>query len=202
MLKRICDILNTSIGLILLSPVFFALSLAIKLNDKGPVLYKGTRAGKGGAPFKMYKFRTMVMNADKIGGPSTSGDDPRLTKIGVFLRKYKLDELPQLLNVLKGDMSLVGPRPEVLSEIQATPEKYRKILSVTPGITDYASLAFPNEGEILKGATDPHQAYKEKIQPKKMRLQEKYVDERSFWTDCTILLSTLREIASPLRSSK
>lgn len=191
MLKRLSDIFSVTIGLILLSPLFLIIAIAVRFTDNGFVLYKGIRAGKNGKPFTMYKFRTMVVNADKIGGPSTSGDDPRLTKIGLFLRRYKLDELPQLLNVLKGDMSLVGPRPEVLSEIKAAPEKYHKILSVLPGITDYASLAFPNEGEILKGAADPHQAYKEKIQPEKMRLQEKYVDEQSLLVDFKILLRTL-----------
>ncbi len=191
MLKRLSDLLLASTMLFILTPIFFCISLLIKKNSHGPVLYRALRAGRDGKPFQMLKFRTMVRNADKIGGPSTSDDDPRITRIGHFLRKYKLDELPQLINVLKGEMSFVGPRPEVLSEIKESPEKYTKILSVKPGITDYASLQFPNEGEILKGAADPHQAYKEKIQPEKMRLQERYVDERSFWTDCRILGATI-----------
>lgn len=192
--KRVSDILGSSMSLVVLSPLFISVGMLIKFSSPCPILYKGTRAGKNGKLFDMLKFRTMVVNAEKIGGPSTSEDDPRVTRIGKFLRRYKLDELPQLINVLKGEMSFVGPRPEVLSEIEAAPERFKKILSVTPGITDYASLAFPNEGEILKGAADPHQAYKEKIQPEKMRLQEKYVDERSFWTDCRILWKTIAVI--------
>ena len=194
MIKNIFDKILALLGLIFCLPVFLTIAFWIKINDKGPILYKSARAGLNDKSFKMLKFRTMVRNAEKIGGPSTSDDDPRITRVGHFLRKYKLDELPQLINVLKGEMSFVGPRPEVLSEINATPEKYTKVLSVRPGITDYASLRFPNEGEILRGADDPHQAYKEKIQPEKMRLQEKYVDERSFSTDCRILTQTILTI--------
>ncbi len=190
-LKRISDIFGSLIILLILSPAFVMIEILIKLSSKGPALYKGARAGKNGKPFQMLKFRTMVWNAETIGGPSTSNDDPRITRIGHFLRKYKLDELPQLINVLKGEMSFVGPRPEVLSEIKATPEKYTKILSVKPGITDFASLRFPNEGEILKGAYDPHAAYKKLIQPEKMRLQEKYVDERSLKVDFEIIMKTI-----------
>jgi lipopolysaccharide/colanic/teichoic acid biosynthesis glycosyltransferase len=143
----------------------------------------------------MYKFRTMVQNADKIGGPSTSADDPRLTKIGKFLRKYKLDELPQFINIFKGDMSFVGPRPEVLSEVNLYDQKTKeKILSVKPGLTDLASLADLHEEEILMGSKDPHQTYREKIQPQKIKLQLEYIDKKSFWLDIKIIFQTVLNI--------
>jgi len=151
----------------------------------------GKRVGKFGKPFKMYKFRTMVKEAEKLGGPSTSDDDARLTNIGKIVRKYKLDELPQLINVLKGEMSFVGPRPEVPMEVKTYNDEEKRILTVKPGITDYASLTFHNEGEILKGSEDPHQAYREKIRPEKLRLGLKYVDSQSFRVDIKIIIQTL-----------
>lgn len=159
------------------------------------ILYKSTRIGKGGKPFKLYKFRTMVLNADKIGPPSTSGDDPRITKIGKFLRKYKLDELPQLLNVLKGDMNLVGPRPEVPEVINLlNDEEYGIILSIKPGITDLASLWNINEEERLAGQEDPHQYYLDHIWPEKKRLQIEYVKNRNTRLDLWILAQTLKKL--------
>ncbi len=143
----------------------------------------------------MLKFRTMVVNADKIGGPSTSADDPRVTRIGAFLRRYKLDELPQLINVVKGEMSFVGPRPEVLDEVNKYTSEERKLLSVRPGITDWASIKFRNEGEILRGSPDPHATYLEKIRPEKVRLGLEYVDKSSLMTDIRIILGTLKAIA-------
>jgi lipopolysaccharide/colanic/teichoic acid biosynthesis glycosyltransferase len=136
----------------------------------------------------------MVVNADKIGGPSTSADDPRLTQLGAFLRRYKLDELPQLINVVKGDMSLVGPRPEVLEETRLYNDQEKHLLDVRPGITDWASIRFRDEGEILRGSADPHQAYREKIRPEKIRLGLEYVQKRSFLTDCRIIFDTLKVI--------
>jgi len=191
MLKRTFDILCSICGLILFAPVMIILSILIKLEDKGPAFYLGTRVGKNGKLFKIYKFRSMVMNADKIGGPSTSDDDPRLLKIGKTIRKYKLDEIPQLINVLKGEMSIVGPRPEVPSEVETYTEEEKRVLMVKPGITDWASLTYHNEGEILKGAADPHEAYRQKIKPGKIKLQLKYVDEHSFITDLKIILRTI-----------
>lgn len=162
------------------------------MDSKGPVFYRGLRAGKSGKSFKIFKFRTMVPEAEKIGGPSTSADDSRLTKFGKFLRKHNLDELPQLINVLRGEMSFVGPRPEIISEIETYKEEEKKaILSVKPGITDFASLANIHEEEILKGSADPHQAYREKIKPEKIRLGMKYVKERSFWLDIKIIIKTV-----------
>ena len=195
MLKRLFDIVASTIGIIVLSPIILAVVVLIKFGSSGPVLYVSYRIGKKGKPFKIYKFRTMVINADKIGGPSTASDDPRLTKIGLFLKKYQLDELPQLFNVLKGDMSFVGPRPEVKIYVDMmTDEEKNVILSVRPGITDLASLWNFHEGEILKGAQDPEKEYMEKIRPEKLRLQMKYVRERNFISDIKIIFKTLLKV--------
>jgi len=180
---------------VITAPLFLLIALLIKKEDRGPVFYRGIRIGRGGKPFKMFKFRTMVPNADKLGGPSTSADDPRLTKIGKFLKKYKLDEIPQLINVLKGEMSIVGPRPEVPFYVNMmTDEEREKILSVKPGITDLASLWDIHEEEVLKGSPDPEETYMEKIRPEKLRLQLKYVNEHSFFVDLKIILKTLAKI--------
>jgi lipopolysaccharide/colanic/teichoic acid biosynthesis glycosyltransferase len=177
-------------GLLLLSPLLMIIAFLIKREDGGPVFYPGLRVGKRGSLFKICKFRTMVVNADKIGGPSTADDDPRITKIGKVIRKYKLDELPQLFNVLKGEMSFVGPRPEVPQEIETYTNEEKRILTVRPGITDWASIKFHNEGEILQGSSDPHQAYREKIRPEKIKLGLTYVDNHSFYVDIRILIQT------------
>jgi lipopolysaccharide/colanic/teichoic acid biosynthesis glycosyltransferase len=195
MIKRLFDILFSIIGLVIFSPVLLAAPFFIKLDSRGPIFYRAKRAGRNGKNFVMYKFRTMVYNADKIGGPSTSADDPRTTKVGNFLRKYKLDEAPQFINILKGDMSFVGPRPEVPSEVDTyDPEIKKTILSVKPGLTDLASIAGLHEEEILKGALDPHQAYREKIQPQKIKLQLEYIKNNSFWLDIKILAKTFLNV--------
>lgn len=181
-------------GLILLSPLLAAIALVVTIGSPGPVFYRGLRAGRRGEPFRLLKFRTMVMNADQIGGPSSSADDPRITPSGAFLRRYKLDELPQLLNVLTGEMSLVGPRPEVIPEVLLYTEDEKRLLDVRPGMTDWASIRFRNEGEILRGSADPHAAYRIKIRPEKIRLGLEYVDRRSFWIDCKIIVNTLKAI--------
>jgi lipopolysaccharide/colanic/teichoic acid biosynthesis glycosyltransferase len=142
----------------------------------------------------MYKFRSMVLNADKVGGSSTPDDDPRITPIGKVLRRYKLDELPQLFNVVKGEMSLVGPRPQVQWAVDLYTPEQRQVLTVPPGITDYASVRFPNEGEILKGSTDPDRDYMEKIHPEKMRLSLEYVHQRSLLTDFKVIAQTFLAI--------
>ncbi len=191
MLKRLFDFIFSLIGLTLLSPFLLIIALLIKFNDRGPALYKGVRAGHKGKPFKMLKFRTMVLNAEKIGASSTADDDPRITKIGKFLRKYKFDELPQLINILKGEMSFVGPRPQVKWAVDLYNQEEKQILSVRPGITDFASLKFPNEGEILKGSCDPDKDYMKKIHPEKTRLQLEYIKKHSFWLDLKIILKTL-----------
>jgi lipopolysaccharide/colanic/teichoic acid biosynthesis glycosyltransferase len=191
MLKRSFDVVCSAFGIILFSPVILLLVILIKKGDGGPAFYWGSRAGKGGKPFKILKFRTMVLNADKIGGPSTSDDDPRITPIGRVIRKYKFDEIPQLVNVFKGEMSFVGPRPEVLDEVATYTPEERRILTVRPGITDWASLTYHNEGEILKGSVDPHEAYRRLIKPGKIKLALKYVDEHSFLTDMKIIGQTV-----------
>jgi lipopolysaccharide/colanic/teichoic acid biosynthesis glycosyltransferase len=195
LLKRAFDFVLALVAIVLLSPIFLLITLLIKRDSEGPAIYKGVRVGKGGRPFKMMKFRTMVMNADKIGGSSTPDDDPRLTGIGKFLRKYKLDELPQLFNVLLGDMSFVGPRPQVQWAVDLYTPEERLVLTVPPGITDYASVRFPNEGEILKGSTDPDKDYMEKIHPEKMRLSIEYIRSRSLWVDLKVIFQTLAAIA-------
>lgn len=189
--KRAGDIVGTFLLLGLVSPLLLLASICIALHDHGPVFYRARRVGRGGKPFIMYKFRTMVLNADKIGASSTADDDPRITPIGRFLRQYKLDELPQLFNVLGGTMSLVGPRPQVQWAVDLYNPEERRVLDVVPGITDYASLYFSNEGEILKGSMDPDKDYMEKIHPIKMKLSLQYVAERSFFTDLKVLWLTV-----------
>lgn len=193
MIKRLFDIIFSLLGLIVTLPTMLILAFLIKKECPGPAFYRGERVGKSGGIFKIFKFRSMVMNADKIGGPSTSADDPRLLKIGKFMKKYQLDELPQFINILWGDMSFVGPRPEVPSEVATYDEETKKIiLSVKPGLTDLATLENVHEGEILRGAADPHEAYRKLIQPQKLKLAKEYVIKRSFWLDMKIIIKTLK----------
>jgi lipopolysaccharide/colanic/teichoic acid biosynthesis glycosyltransferase len=191
MLKRSFDIISSFFGLAVVSPVLVTIAILIKKEDGGPVFYRGARVGRFGKPFRIFKFRTMVVNAEKLGGPSTADDDPRVTKVGKFIRKFKLDELPQLINVLKGEMSVVGPRPEVQMYVDMFTEEEKAILSVRPGITDWASIWNPDEGAILAGSPDPEKTYMEKIRPEKIRLQLKYVRERTFWNDLKIIAQTI-----------
>ncbi|MBU1863853.1 MAG: sugar transferase [Candidatus Omnitrophica bacterium] len=194
MMKRILDIIFSIVGLIVVSPFMLIISILIKQEDQGLIFYKGVRVGKNKIPFKMYKFRTMVMNADKIGGPSTADDDSRITRIGKYLRRGKLDEMPQLINVIKGDMSFVGPRPEVPQEVETYTDEQMEIFSVRPGITDWACIQYHNEGEILKGSDDPHQAYREKIKPGKLALQIQYAKNHSLWVDFKIVIQTIATV--------
>jgi lipopolysaccharide/colanic/teichoic acid biosynthesis glycosyltransferase len=195
MAKRLFDIIFSFLGLIIFSPLLALVALLIKINSRGPVFYRGQRIGQFGKNFKIFKFRTMVDKADTMGGPSTAGDDKRLTKIGIFLKKYQLDELPQLINVFLGQMSFVGPRPEVPSYVDVmTNEEKNVILSVPQGMTDLASLWNFHEGEILQGTADPEKTYLEKIRPEKLHLQIKYVKERTFFGDIKIILKTLLKI--------
>src|SRR5258708_25298740 len=163
----------------------------------GAVFCGGLRVGRFGKPFRIFKFRTMVEDAEKLGGGTTPEDDPRVTRIGRFLREYKLDELPQILNVITGDMSLVGPRPQVPWAVEMYTQDERTILNVRPGITDPASVRFRDEGEILRGSANPDKDYFEKIHPEKMRLSLEYVREQSLWLDCRILLKTLGAVVLP-----
>ncbi len=193
MLKRAFDVCLAGFGLLILSPLLAASAASIKLSSRGPVLYKGLRVGINGRRFNILKFRTMVANAEAIGGSTTPADDPRVTSV-------ELDELPQLWNVLKGDMSFVGPRPQVPWAVALYTPEERLILSVRPGITDYASLQFANEGEILRGSSDPDRDYMEKIHPEKMRLSLEYVRSRSFTRDLAIIARTVGAVFKPARN--
>ncbi len=196
-MKRIFDRFFSIMGLLLFSPLLILIGIAIKCDSVGPVFYRGVRAGRFGKPFHMIKFRTMVMNAEAIGSASTPDDDGRITRVGRVLRKLKLDELPQLFNVLRGEMSLVGPRPQFPWALENYTEEERTILKVRPGITDPASIRFRNEGEILRGSQNPDKDYFAKIHPEKMRLSLKYVNNQSLWLDCKILLQTVCVVFFP-----
>lgn len=192
--KRVFDLFFSALGLLILLPLLLVIALAIKLDSPGPVFYHGERVGKDGRLFRIFKLRTMVVNAEAIGASSTADDDPRITRTGKFLRQYKIDELPQLINVLLGQMSFVGPRPQVKWAVDLYTPEERLILSVPPGITDSASLMFHNEGEILKGSTDPDRDYMEKIHPEKVRLSLEYVRSRSFWLDIRLIWRTFLRV--------
>lgn len=189
--KRGLDVALAGIGLSILWPLLLLVALAVKFDSLGPALYRGRRAGLNGHPFDILKFRTMIVGADQIGGPSTASDDPRITQLGLTLRRYKIDELPQLVNVFLGQMSIVGPRPEVLSEVSNYSAEERQLLTVRPGITDWASLRFRDEGRILAGSANPHQVYCEKIRPEKVKLGLKYVRQQSLRIDLKILAETI-----------
>ncbi|MCB2227324.1 MAG: sugar transferase [Desulfarculaceae bacterium] len=196
-LKRLMDIAGSLAGLIALSPLLAIVSLSIYLHDRGPVLYRPLRMGRHKRPFRINKFRTMVQNADQIGGPTTSLRDNRITPVGHIMRRYKIDEVPQLVNVLLGEMSLVGPRPEVLSEVEEYGPEWDDIFLVRPGMTDWASIDFRHEDEIVQaaGMDDPHQAYKLLIQPRKLELQLDYARNHSLGVDLAIILATLKTVA-------
>ena len=193
MLKRIFDIISSLFGLILLLPFMIIIAILIKLDSKGPIFFKQVRVTKNGREFKIFKYRTMRVGSDKYS-QITVGKDSRITKVGDFLRKYKLDEIPQLINVLIGDMSLVGPRPEVPKYVALYTEEQREILKVRAGITDYASIEFSNENDILANEADPEKAYIEKIMPRKIELNKKYLSEISIMTDIKIILLTIKKI--------
>ncbi len=192
-MKRAFDFIFSFIGLILLSPIFLIISLLIALSSKGGVLYKQTRVGKDNIDFKVYKFRSMIVDADKKGLLSIGKDgrDPRITKIGYILRKYKLDELPQLINVLKGDMSLVGPRPEVRKYVDLYDDNQKEILKVRPGITDIASITFKNENDLLSQSPNPEDYYIHEIMPKKISLSLEYVKTRTLIKDIKLIFKTI-----------
>jgi len=197
-MKRIMDIVVSAIALVLLSPILLLVSLAVKIDSPGTVFYRGERVGLHGKTFKIFKFRSMVMNADKKGASSTPKADMRITRIGVWIRRFKLDELSQLINVLLGDMSLVGPRPEVQKFVDKYTDSEKIILSVRPGITDWSSILFHDEGEILAASRfeDPDEAYEVLIRPTKIKLQLKYVQESTLVTDILILIATLTTLVS------
>jgi len=193
-MKRLLEIILSLLGLIFLSPVVLFTAIAIKISDGKSVLYRASRIGRFGKSFTMYKFRTMVVNADRVGPSSSSSDDRRITKTGRCLRKYKIDEIPQLLNVLIGNMSIVGPRPEVKKFTDMFSKEEKAILSVKPGITDWASIWNSDEGQILEGAEDPDSVYIELIRPEKIRLQLQYVKNHNFFIDLKIIFLSIRKI--------
>jgi lipopolysaccharide/colanic/teichoic acid biosynthesis glycosyltransferase len=185
-----------------LSPILVAIALAIKIDTRGPALYRGRRIGTRGTPFAMLKFRTMVVEAEKLGGPSTPNGDPRITRVGAYLRKYKLDELPQLFNVLNGEMTLVGPRPEVAQYVAMFTHEERQILDAKPGITDLATMWNSDEGTLLAAADDPERMYLEVIRPRKIQLQLEYVRTRNFWGDLRIIWQTFAIVAGRKRPAR
>jgi lipopolysaccharide/colanic/teichoic acid biosynthesis glycosyltransferase len=193
--KRLFDLLIAIPGLVCLSPLFLLAALWIRLDSPGPVFFRQERVGRFGRPFRIYKFRTMCLEAESKGKQLTVGDDPRITGSGAFLRRYKLDELPQLINVITGEMSLVGPRPEVPRYVAFYPAHVRDVvLSVPPGITDFASIEYRDENSLLAGADDPEHVYLHDILPVKLDYYCKYVTERSLMLDFRLILLTLKKI--------
>ena len=194
MIKRLFDVVAAVAGLLVLSPLFALVALAIKLTSPGPVFFRQERVGRDFRPFRIYKFRTMVVDAPRLGGQITAGRDPRITSIGHLLRKTKLDELPQLLNVLFGEMSLVGPRPEVPKYVEMFRPQFAEVLSVRPGITDLASVKYRDENEILGRADDPEAAYVNQVLPDKLALATEYVRRASFWFDVRLIFATFWKV--------
>lgn len=193
-MKRLFDIVSSLLVLIIFSPVFLIISLIIAIGSKGGVFYKQERIGRNGKPFLLYKFRSMRPNSDKASLITVGGRDSRITREGYFLRKYKLDELPQLINILKGEMSVVGPRPEVKKYVDLYTEEQRKVLSVRPGLTDWASLYYIDENELLGKSSDPEKTYINEIMPAKLELNMKYIQEAGLLTDLEIIFKTIFKI--------
>jgi lipopolysaccharide/colanic/teichoic acid biosynthesis glycosyltransferase len=190
MIKRLFDIIVSLTGIILLSPLMGILAILVWTGDGRPVLFRHQRIGRHGKSFQLFKFRTMTPGRQQAAGSFDPGDTSRVTPVGRMLRRTKLDELPQLFNVIRGDMSMVGPRPEVERWVRAFPERWESVLQVRPGITDNASLRFRNEEAILKGSPAPEETYRSEILPEKLALYEAYVHDRSFFGDLRILFRT------------
>src|SRR4030043_521908 len=196
-MKRLFDFFFSSIGLLLLQPLFVVIAIMIKVDSPGPIFFRQERVGKNFRRFVIYKFRTMVVDAEEKGLRITSGGDRRGTRVGRMLRKFKIDELPQLLNVLKGDMSFVGPRPEVEEYVKLYERDYREILKRRPGITDASSIIFREEEAVLKNQVDPEEYYKKILLPEKIRLAKEYIGNSSFLYDLKLVLKTLHKIFYP-----
>lgn len=190
-IKRIFDIIMSLIGIIILSPLLIIVSIAIKVSSPGNILFLQKRVGKNGEEFNIYKFRTMVSDAEKLGKQITVGNDSRITKVGAFLRKFKIDELPQLFNVFNGDMSLVGPRPEVPKYVALYNEEQRKVLSIRPGITDMASLRYRDENDILGKVDNPEEYYINVIMQDKLKLNLEYIEKSNIIFDISLILKTI-----------
>ena len=195
-MKRLFDIIASCFGILLLSPVLIVVSILIKLDSKGPVFYRQVRVGRYNKDFRIYKFRSMRVGADKGSLVTIGGRDPRITRSGYFIRKYKIDELPQLINVFWGDMSLVGPRPEVRHYVNYWTSEQMKVLNVRPGITDPASIKFRNENELMEKAYDPEDYYINVIMQEKIKLYLEYVDKASFWYDIKLIFKTFKVIVT------
>lgn len=193
-MKRIFDLFFAFLGIMLLLPIYLLIAIFIKLDSKGEILYKQERIGKDGIPFYVLKFRTMVPDAFSKGALTVGSRDPRVTGVGFYLRKYKLDELPQLFNVLFGEMSFVGPRPEVKKYTDLYNENQRVVLSVKPGITDYASIKYRNENDLLAQSSDPEKLYIEEIMPEKLNLNLKYINDNNVFKDIKIIINTFYTI--------
>ncbi|WP_275045313.1 sugar transferase [Haemophilus haemolyticus] len=191
---RFFDFILSLVGLVVLAPIFIILAIWIKIDSKGPVFYKQVRVGQNSIDFALFKFRSMVVDADKKGLITVGGRDPRITRSGYFIRKYKLDELPQLINILLGDMSLVGPRPEVRKYVELYTDEQQKVLSVKPGITDYASIEYMDENEILGKSNDPEKTYIEEIMPEKIKYNMKYIQNKNLFEYFKIILLTVLKI--------
>ena len=189
--KRIFDFICSTLGLIVLSPILIAIAIKIKMGSDGPVFFKQIRVGEKNKEFEILKFRTMVVDAEKLGRQITVGNDSRITKIGSFLRKYKIDELPQLINVFKGNMSLVGPRPEVPRYVKLYNEEQKKVLEVKPGITDLASIRYRDENDLLGEAENPDDFYINTIMPDKLALNLQYINKNNVFFDIYIIFKTI-----------
>ena len=195
-MKRAFDIIASGLGLIVLSPLFLLLAIWIKLDSKGPVFYRQVRVGYKNKDFRIFKFRSMRVGADKGSLVTIGGHDPRVTRSGYFIRKFKFDELPQLINVFLGDMSLVGPRPEVRHYVDYWTSEQMHVLDVRPGITDPASIKFRNENELMEKAEDPEKYYIEVIMQEKIKLYLEYVEKHSFWYDLGLIFKTFKVIVT------
>lgn len=193
-MKNLFDLSFAILGIILLSPVYLLTAIWIKLDSKGAVIYKQTRVGKNNSDFSLYKFRTMRTDSDKSGLLTVGGRDNRITGAGYYLRKFKIDELPQLFNILKGEMSFVGPRPEVRKYVDLYNEQQKKVLTVLPGITDIASVKYRNENELLEKAEHPEEYYIEYIMQDKLKLNLEYIGQRTFINDIKVIFKTLSAI--------
>ena len=194
--KRLFDLLFSSLGLVVVSPMLLVIALLVWLEDRGPVFYRQVRVGFQGKPFRIWKFRSMVLNADRLGLAITVGRDPRITRVGLFLRQTKLDELPQLLNVFFGEMSFVGPRPEVQKYVDLYSPKQRQVLDLQPGITDLASIKYRSEAELLAASSDPERTYIDVIMPEKIRLNLEYAQSSSVFADVRIIVETLVRVVA------
>lgn len=197
MLRRAFDLAAASLGLLVLSPLFLAVAVAVAAGSPGPVFFRQERIGRHGVPFRIYKFRTMREDAERAGGQLTVAGDPRITRTGVLLRASKLDELPQLINVVTGEMALVGPRPEVPRYVALYSEAQRRVLDVRPGITDPASIRYRDENDVLAGAADPEATYVDEVMPHKLELNLAYLERRTLASDIGVILATLARVVRP-----